>query len=192
MRDCGTRPLVAAAVLLAGLLAPTMSASAQTVEDIEARDQAIVGLEALLNLYRCGLDIHTELVPGGCVNGWPAQPPAQPEPFIGTPTAEDIRVRDQGIAERENLLNTYRCLFGAAPHLVADGCLDPGGDDDTTGDDTTDDDTGDDTGDTPATTPAPATTPKPTTTPSSLPGLRRWRKHHPVCRREQVGQYGGG
>ena len=146
MRECGAKPLVAVAVLLAGLLTPTLSASAQTVQDIEARDQLIVGQETLLNLYRCAFAVDTELVPGGCIEGWPAQPPAQPEPFTRTPTAEDIRVRDEGIAARENLLNAYRCLFSVDIHLVTNGCPDPEGDDGATGDDPDPDEepTGDD------------------------------------------------
>ena len=37
----------------------------------------------------------------------------------------DIEVRDQLIADQENLLNTYRCLFGVDVHAVPGGCEDP-------------------------------------------------------------------
>jgi len=37
----------------------------------------------------------------------------------------DIQVRDQLIADQENLLNTYRCLFGVDMHAVPGGCEDP-------------------------------------------------------------------
>ncbi len=38
---------------------------------------------------------------------------------------QDIQVRDQLIANQENLLNTYRCLFGVDVHAVPGGCDDP-------------------------------------------------------------------
>lgn len=37
----------------------------------------------------------------------------------------DIQVRDYLIANQENLLNTYRCLFGVDVHAVPGGCEDP-------------------------------------------------------------------
>ena len=40
-------------------------------------------------------------------------------------SAEDIAVRDQLIADQENLLNTYRCLFGTDTDLVPGGCDNP-------------------------------------------------------------------
>ena len=40
-------------------------------------------------------------------------------------SAEDIAVRDQLIADQENLLNTYRCLFGVDVDVVPGGCPDP-------------------------------------------------------------------
>lgn len=40
-------------------------------------------------------------------------------------SAEDIATRDQLIANQENLLNTYRCMFGADLDLVPGGCPDP-------------------------------------------------------------------
>ena len=40
-------------------------------------------------------------------------------------SSEDIAVRDQLIADQENLLNAYRCRFGADTHLVPGSCGDP-------------------------------------------------------------------
>ena len=40
-------------------------------------------------------------------------------------SAEDIAVRDQLIANQENLLNTYRCLFGTDTDVVPGGCPNP-------------------------------------------------------------------
>ncbi|WP_419930291.1 RCC1 domain-containing protein [Candidatus Poriferisocius sp.] len=37
----------------------------------------------------------------------------------------NVQVRDQLIANQENLLNTYRCLFGVDVHAVPGGCEDP-------------------------------------------------------------------
>ena len=37
----------------------------------------------------------------------------------------DVQVRDQLIANQENLLNTYRCMFGVDTHAVPGGCQDP-------------------------------------------------------------------
>lgn len=37
---------------------------------------------------------------------------------------QDISTRDQLIADQENLLNTYRCLFGVDTHAVPGGCED--------------------------------------------------------------------
>ena len=67
-------------------------------------------------------DIDTEVVPGGCANGQPAQAPAQPLQFDGTPTPQEIRTRDQLIADQENLLNAYRCMFDIDTQLVPHGC----------------------------------------------------------------------
>jgi len=38
---------------------------------------------------------------------------------------QEVLVRDQLIANQENLLNTYRCLFGVDSHAVSGGCEDP-------------------------------------------------------------------
>ncbi len=40
-------------------------------------------------------------------------------------SAEDVAARDQLIADQENLLNTYRCLFGTDTDLVPGGCDNP-------------------------------------------------------------------
>ena len=47
---------------------------------------------------------------------------AQPAP---EPTRQDIAVRDQLIADQENLLNTYRCLFAVDVDAVPGGCPNP-------------------------------------------------------------------
>ena len=41
------------------------------------------------------------------------------------PAASEIQVRDQLIADQENLLNTYRCLFQTDTELVTGGCANP-------------------------------------------------------------------
>ncbi len=93
-----------------------------TREDIEVRDILIAAQETLLNIYRCrfGLDIAT--VPGGCTDGYPTQGFSQPAEFVGTPTLEDIEVRDRLVAVQESLLNTYRCRFEFDTHVTPDGC----------------------------------------------------------------------
>ena len=40
-------------------------------------------------------------------------------------SAADVAVRDQLIADQENLLNTYRCRFGVDTHAVPGGCPNP-------------------------------------------------------------------
>lgn len=40
-------------------------------------------------------------------------------------TAHDVSVRDQLIANQENLLNAYRCMFGVDIHAVKGGCDSP-------------------------------------------------------------------
>lgn len=54
----------------------------------------------------------------GAVAVVPAGLSAQPAP-------DDISVRDQLIADQENLLNAYRCLFGVDTDAVAGGCDNP-------------------------------------------------------------------
>ena len=53
----------------------------------------------------------------GAVVGVPAAVSAQP-------TQQDIELRDRLIANQENLLNTYRCLFGVDTGVVPGGCSD--------------------------------------------------------------------
>ena len=53
-----------------------------TLADIAARDGLVAAQEALLNVYRCRFDIDTQIVPGGCKDGKPAQP-AEPAPTAG-------------------------------------------------------------------------------------------------------------
>ena len=113
--------VLAAIVVVSALLVP--AASAQTVEDIEARDSLIAAQEALLNVYRCRFGIDTEIVPGGCIDGVPAEPAAVPGSFTGTPTAAAIEARDGLIAAQEALLNVYRCRFGIDTEIVPWGCF---------------------------------------------------------------------
>ena len=46
-------------------------------------------------------------------------------PAASAQTAEDVARRDQLIANQENLLNTYRCLFGVDTNVVPGGCPNP-------------------------------------------------------------------
>ena len=95
-----------------------------TREDIQLRDNLIAAQETLLNVYRCQFGIDTGAVPGGCTNGYPTQGFSQPAEFVGTPTSEDIAIRDQLIAVQEALLNTYRCRFDFEidTHITPEGC----------------------------------------------------------------------
>ena len=45
---------------------PGSFAGVPSAQDVAVRDELIAAQEALLNVYRCGFDIDTELVPGGC------------------------------------------------------------------------------------------------------------------------------
>ncbi len=45
---------------------PGSFAGVPSAQDVTVRDELIAAQEALLNVYRCGFDIDTELVPGGC------------------------------------------------------------------------------------------------------------------------------
>ncbi|MCY4036718.1 MAG: hypothetical protein OXF64_04615 [bacterium] len=106
-------------------MASTMvSGSAQTVADIEKRDQLIADQANLLNAYRCMFDVDTEIVPGGCIDGSPAGPKIVPGPFAGPPTQQDLEIRDQLVADQENLLNIYRCMFDVDTEIVPGGCID--------------------------------------------------------------------
>ena len=116
---------VAALVLAAGLgFVGSAGAAAQTVADAEARDRLIADQEALLNVYRCMFNLDTQVVPGGCLNGSPISPPQGPSQFSGTPTAQDVAIRDQLVADQEALLNVYRCQFSIDTELVPNGCQD--------------------------------------------------------------------
>ncbi|MXZ85819.1 MAG: hypothetical protein F4Z02_09220 [Acidimicrobiia bacterium] len=66
--------------------------------------------------------IDTHAVPGGCQNDQPAQPPQTSDRPPPEPTADDIAMRDALIAEQENLLNVYRCMFQIDTHAVPGGC----------------------------------------------------------------------
>ena len=114
--------VAAVVALTVTLVAPI--ASAQTVADIEARDALIANQEALLNVYRCMFDVDTEIVPGGCTGGKPTLPAADPHPFTGTPTDEELTARDNLIGNQEALLNVYRCLFDIDTQIVPGGCVD--------------------------------------------------------------------
>ena len=102
--------------LLAGLVAP--AASAQTVADVETRDQLIANQENLLNTYRCLFGVDTDVVPGGC----PTPDRIEPGPTPANPTQDDIDVRDGLIQDQEALLNVYRCQFDVDTQLVPGGC----------------------------------------------------------------------
>ena len=119
------RTLAALALIAATLgLALSAGASAQSVADIELRDQLIANQENLLNAYRCMFDTDTALVAGGCADPVDVTPgPAPPEP-----TSADIEARDQLIAAQEDLLNVYRCQFNVDTQLVPGGCPDQSSD----------------------------------------------------------------
>ncbi|MYH96454.1 MAG: hypothetical protein F4129_08095, partial [Acidimicrobiia bacterium] len=46
-------------------------------------------------------------------------------PAASAQAAAEVAVRDQLIASQENLLNTYRCLFGVDTEVVPGGCPNP-------------------------------------------------------------------
>ncbi|WP_419927905.1 trypsin-like peptidase domain-containing protein [Candidatus Poriferisocius sp.] len=108
------------------MLSVADAAGAQSVSqaEISRRDQLIAEQEALLNVYRCRFDIDTQLVPGGCINGAPAEPAKEAKPFTGTPTANALAQRDWLVASQENLLNAYRCRFNIDTAIVPGGCGD--------------------------------------------------------------------
>ncbi|MCY3562576.1 MAG: hypothetical protein OXH26_01440 [bacterium] len=93
-----------------------------TADDVAMRDTLIADQENLLNTYRCMFQIDTHVVPGGCQNNQPAQPPQNPASPPPEPTADDVAMRDTLIADQENLLNTYRCMFQIDTHIVPGGC----------------------------------------------------------------------
>ena len=132
--------------------APTQEALQQ---QITQRDNLIFNQESLLNTYRCLFDIDTQIVPGGCIDGKPAQGIPRPHEFAGTPTQSEIDSRDQLIADQEALLNVYRCLFNVDTQIVPGGCVDgkPSGEqaNESTDDSTTDGSATDETADDEAT-----------------------------------------
>jgi len=107
---------VAALVVVAG----PPAATAQTVGDVEARDQLIANQENLLNTYRCLFGVDTEVVPGGCSDPVTVTPGVSP----ANPTPQDIEVRDGLIQNQEALLNVYRCRFDVDTQIVPGGCVD--------------------------------------------------------------------
>lgn len=115
--------LIAVAAAVFGL---GSSVGAQTVADVQERDRLIAAQEALLNAYRCQFSVDVAAVAGGCANGKPVQPASGPGAFGGTPTQNDIDVREKLIANQEKLLNTLRCRFGVDTDAVPGGCPEPG------------------------------------------------------------------
>ena len=89
---------------------------------ITERDRLIAKQEALLNVYRCLFNVDVQVVPGGCSNGKPTRPAAQPDSFTGTPTAAEVDRREKLVAKQEALLNVYRCLFNVDTQVVPGGC----------------------------------------------------------------------
>lgn len=119
---------VGLALSLIGVLPTAMvgTAAAQgppSPADIQTRDRLIADQEALLNSYRCRFDIDTQAVPGGCQGGRPARPAAEPVPFGGTPTSNDLAARDKLVSSQEALLNLYRCRFDIDTQAVPGGCV---------------------------------------------------------------------
>ena len=116
--------LAAVIAVVATVLAIASTASAQSVSqaEIDQRDQLIAEQEALLNVYRCRFDIDTHLSPGGCVGGAPGLPAEEPQPFTGTPTAQELARRDWVVSAQEALLNVYRCQFDIDTSVVPGGC----------------------------------------------------------------------
>ena len=102
------------------VVAVPLGAAAQTVGDVEARDQLIANQENLLNTYRCLFGVDTQVVPGGCPNPDKVTPGVSPK----NPTPQDIEVRDGLIQNQEALLNVYRCRFDVDTQIVPGGCID--------------------------------------------------------------------
>lgn len=91
-------------------------------EEIRKRDELIFAQESLLNVYRCRFNVDTQVVPGDCADGEPAQDQLLPPPFQGMGTQQDLGVRDQLVITQEALLNDYRCLFKIDAQIVPGGC----------------------------------------------------------------------
>ena len=92
--------------------------------DVATRDDLIAAQESLLNVCRCQFGVDLPTVRGGCTNGLPCQRFSRPAAFEGTPTLDDIEVRDKLIAAQESLLNTHRCRFDFEidTHIAPEGC----------------------------------------------------------------------
>ena len=122
------RMVAAAVVALLVLPLGTAMAGAQEAapevpqEEIRKRDELIFAQESLLNVYRCRFNVDTQVVPGGCVDGEPAQDQPSPPPFQGMGTQQALDVRDQLVINQEALLNDYRCLFKIDARIVPGGC----------------------------------------------------------------------
>ncbi|WP_420637665.1 RCC1 domain-containing protein [Candidatus Poriferisocius sp.] len=119
--------ILAVAVLCTGVIAVNTTVAAAQSEDVplehvQLRDDLIAAQESLLNVYRCRFDIDTQQVPGGCRDGEPSQGSTDPGAFTGTPTTNDILVRDELITAQEALLNVYRCRFDIDTQLVPGNC----------------------------------------------------------------------
>ena len=112
--------------LTAGAVTPVSSGAAAqestVLEEINFRNELVAAQESLLNTYRCLFNIDISVVPGGCVDGQPAQGPIPPDVFEGVPTVSEVETRDQLVEAQESLLNTYRCLFNVDTEIVPDGC----------------------------------------------------------------------
>ena len=108
----------------AGATAQGADGSEATVQQVQVRNELIAAQESLLNIYRCRFDIDTEIVPGGCQDGYPVLGATAADEFKGTPSDNDIAVRDQLIAAQESLLNDYRCRFDIDTEIVPRGCVD--------------------------------------------------------------------
>ncbi len=127
-----TASLFVVAALISALLVADMGAARAQVSsgngvakgDVQLRDDLIADQESLLNSYRCLYNIDTHVVPGGCAGGKPVQGAIKPGTFTGTPSQQDISVRDMLIVTQESLLNAYRCLFNVDTQVVPGGCPD--------------------------------------------------------------------
>ena len=59
-------------------VSPGATPQSPTQQDLAVRDRLIADQEALLNMYRCGFDVDTQLVPGGCATQTGPRPIGQP------------------------------------------------------------------------------------------------------------------
>ena len=102
---------------ISNTIGPTVSA-----HDIVTRDNLVAAQETLLNVYRCLFDIDSQIVPGGCTDGRPAQGPSEPSLVKPPPSLFEVAARDKLIVTQERLLNIYRCRFNIDTQLVPLGC----------------------------------------------------------------------